>query len=178
MRPSCTSSSLSAALALALLAVGCGSDLDRLPGTYVGSLDSANQHSRMANLRPDDAGAYQADITHYSGGDSRQGAQVTIRKVGDSAGNPVFEADLAGLCTLRFEGHDGGHLGDGLQRPTCVCMADGRPIEGARLAPHAGGGVRRLCGGTSGRGQDSVMADGAGMEPSCGGSMPAGRGPD
>ncbi|MCA9658932.1 MAG: hypothetical protein KC486_11360 [Myxococcales bacterium] len=135
MRPPCTSSSLPAAraLALALLAAACGSDLDRLPGTYVGSLDSANQHSRMANLRPDDAGAYQADITHYSGGDTRQGAQVTIRKVGEAAGNPVFEADLAGLCTLRFEGHDGGHLGDGLQSPTCACMADGRPIEGSAV---------------------------------------------
>jgi hypothetical protein len=133
VRSQCTSSSRLAALALALLVGGCGSDLDRLPGTYVGSLDSANQHSRMANLRADEAGAYQADITHYSGGETRQGAEVTVRKIGESAGNLVFEADLAGLCTFRFEGHEGGHLGGGLQSPRCACIADDRRIEGSAV---------------------------------------------
>ncbi|MCB9700685.1 MAG: hypothetical protein H6711_02200 [Myxococcales bacterium] len=119
------------------MALGCGSELDRLPGAHVGTLDSNNQLSRMANLRPGSESDLVADVTHHAGGETRSGARLTIRRVGESAGNPVFEADLDGLCTLRFEGYEGGRLGDGLQAPSCVCVADGRPIEGARSSSEA-----------------------------------------
>ncbi|MEZ4383550.1 MAG: hypothetical protein R3A79_19625 [Nannocystaceae bacterium] len=123
-----TRASLVAAIAL----LGCGDELDRLPGAYVGVLDSARQLSRAENIRGNDQGSFDADVTGYAGGESRSGATVTIREVGEVAGNRVYEADLAGICVLRFEGYEGGRLADGLQSPRCTCAAD-RVVEGGAV---------------------------------------------
>lgn len=117
---------------LALSLAACGSAADDLPGTYTGRLHTSRQGSRMENLRPN-GDSFAADVTHFTGSTTNDGARVEIRAIGERGGNPSFEADLAGICTVAFQYLDGGHLSDNMLGPTCRCETDRGVVEGPAL---------------------------------------------
>lgn len=113
-----------------LLATGCDSPADELPGTYVGSLDTSTQASRVENQRPDGQGAFLADVSRYANSTSTSGARVVVRRLGDASGYPSFEATLGDVCTIRFQLLDGGSLSDNMQEVRCPCRLGDRTVEG------------------------------------------------
>lgn len=108
----------------------CTSTREKIPGAYSGELTSNDQASLMRDRRPDGKGGFVAKVTHYSGSTTTAGARVAIRDVGDVHGHPTFSADLAGICSLRFQLLEGGRLASNLEQSVCGCVLDGERVAG------------------------------------------------
>jgi len=107
----------------------CDGPAEELPGAYVGRLDTTVTASRTVNLHPD-GDSYLADVTHYSGGTSREGLRLSVRRGADLDGYPSYDASLGDICDLRFQLLDGGRISDNMLPATCRCPLDGHWVEG------------------------------------------------
>lgn len=117
-------------VAAALLAMGCESPEEALPGTYVGTLDSNVSAARVANQRPDGAGGTVADVTHYSRSNSASGVHVVVRRTGSTDGHTTFTATVGKVCEVPLQLLDNGSISNLVLPAHCRCDLDGTWVKG------------------------------------------------